>query len=76
MEIPRPLQALGLPAGFVGLVRGLLLLNREPLFGVLGTLGAMALLLGSLSKLCDDSRAEWPENRSKEVQDGCENNSI
>ena len=58
MKVPRSLQALGLPAGFVALVRGLVLLNREPLFGVLEMLGAMALLLGSLSELCDDSRAE------------------
>ena len=53
MKMPRPLQALGLPAGFVGLVGGLLLLNREPLFGVLGMLGAMALLLASLTRLCE-----------------------
>ena len=55
MKMPRPVQALGLPAGFVGLVGGLLLLNREPLFGVLGTLGAMALLLASLAMLCESS---------------------
>ena len=53
MKMPRPLQALGLPAGFVGLVGGLLLLNREPLFGVLGMLAAMALLLASLTRLCE-----------------------
>ena len=55
MKMPRPLLALGLPAGFVGLVTGLLLLSREPLFGVLGTLGAMALLLASLARLCESS---------------------
>ena len=55
MEMTRPLHALGLPAGFVGLVGGLLLLNREPLFGVLGTLGAMALLLAVLTRLCESS---------------------
>jgi hypothetical protein len=58
MKMPRPLQALGLPAGFVGLLAGLFLLNREPLFGVLGALGAMALLLGSLARLCEISSTE------------------
>jgi hypothetical protein len=52
------MQALGLPAGFVGLVGGLLLLNREPLFGVLGTLGSMALLLASLARLCEISNTQ------------------
>lgn len=55
MEIPRPLQALGLPVGFVGLVRGLLLLDRAPLFGVLESLGAMALLFAALTSLCESS---------------------
>ena len=58
MKIPRPMQALGLPAGFVGLVGGLLLLNREPLFGVLGTLVSMALLLASLARLCEISNTQ------------------
>jgi hypothetical protein len=58
MKLPRPLQALGLPAGFVGLVGSLVLLGREPLFGVLGTLGAMALLLASLARLCESSSTE------------------
>ena len=58
MTTPRPLQALGLLAGFVGLVAGLLLLDQEPLFGVLGTLGAMALLLASLARLCESSSAD------------------
>lgn len=40
MKMPRLMQALGLPAGFVGLVGDLLLLNREPLFDVLGTRAA------------------------------------
>jgi hypothetical protein len=52
MKTLRPLQALGLLAGFGGLLAGLFLLDRNPLFGVLGMLGAMALLLGSLAKLC------------------------
>ena len=46
------MQVLGLVAGSGGLLVGLFLLDREPLFGVLGILGAMALLLGSLAKLC------------------------
>ena len=53
MKVPRSLQALALPAGFVGLVRGLVLLNQEPLFGVLEALGAMALLLAALNGLCE-----------------------
>ena len=36
MKMPAHLQAMGLPAGLVGLVGDLLLLNREPWFGVLG----------------------------------------
>jgi hypothetical protein len=51
-------QVLGLMAGSGGLLAGLLLLDREPMFGVLGMLGAMALLLGSLAKLCNGSRTE------------------
>src|SRR5690242_13158919 len=58
MDVPRSLQALGLPAGFVALVRGLILLDREPLFAVLAMLGGMALLLESLAKLCDERRAD------------------
>ena len=54
----RLVQILGLMAGSVGLLGGLFLLDREPLFAVLGMLGAMALMLGSLGKLCDGSRAE------------------
>ena len=46
------MRVLGLVAGSGGLLAGLFLLDREPLFGVLGILGAMALLLGSLAKLC------------------------
>lgn len=58
MKVPRTMQALGLPAGFVGLVTGLVLLDREPLFGVLETLGAMALLLAVLKRLCESSSAK------------------
>lgn len=55
MKMPRSLQAVGLPAGFVALVRGLVLLDREPLFGVLEMLGAMTLLLAVLTRLCESS---------------------
>jgi hypothetical protein len=48
----RKVQVLGLMAGSTGLLAGLFLLDREPLFGVLGMLGAMALLLGAVAKLC------------------------
>jgi len=58
MTESRPVLVLGLMAGSGGLLAGLFLLDREPLFGVLGMLGAMALVLVSLGKLCDGSRAE------------------
>lgn len=54
----RSLQVCGVMAGSGGLLAGLFHLDREPLFGVLGMLGAMALMLGSLGKLCNDSREE------------------
>jgi hypothetical protein len=54
----RLVQVLGLMAGSIGLLGGLFLLDREPLLAVLEMLGAMALLLRSLGKLCNDSRAE------------------
>jgi hypothetical protein len=54
----RLVLVLGLMAGSGTLLASLFLLDREPLFGVLGMLGAMALTLGSLAKLCDGSRAE------------------
>jgi len=69
----RLVQVLGLMAGSVGLLGGLFLLDREPLFAVLGMLGAMALMLGSLGKLCNDSRAELNRRRlSEENIDGRE----
>lgn len=52
------MEILGLVAGAGSLLGCLFLLDREPLFGVLGILGAMALVLGSLARLCDDGRAE------------------
>ena len=54
----RLVQIFGLMAGSVGLLGGLFLLDREPLFAVLGMLGAMALMLGALGKLSNDSREE------------------
>lgn len=53
-----PVQVFGLIVGTGCVLWGLFLLDRKPLFGVLGMLGGMAVLLGSLAKLCDDSRAE------------------
>lgn len=52
------MQVLGLMAGSGGLLAALFHLDREPLIAVLGILGAMALVLGSLARLCDGSRAE------------------
>ncbi len=54
----RLVQVFGLMAGSGALLASLFLLDREPLLGVLGMLGAMALMLGSLAKLCNGSRAE------------------
>ena len=56
--MPRPVQILALLAGFCGLLGGLLLLDREPLFGVLGMLGSMALLLESLARFCGGGSTE------------------
>ncbi|HKU26282.1 MAG TPA: hypothetical protein VJQ54_12485 [Candidatus Sulfotelmatobacter sp.] len=47
------MQGFGLLAGFSGLLMGLLLLDQEPLFGVLAMLGSMALLLESLARVQD-----------------------
>jgi len=58
MTLPRPVQIVGLTAGFVGLLRGLLYLDGEPLFGVLEVLGAMALLLWGLAQPREGSSAE------------------
>src|SRR5438477_8916683 len=44
----RPTYIIALQAGFGGLLAGLLLLDGAPIFGVLGMLGSMALLLVSL----------------------------
>ncbi len=47
---------LGVIAGWGGLLAGLVLLNENALFAVLGILGAMALLLASLARLCQNDR--------------------
>ena len=49
MKMSRQARMAGVVTGFGGLLAGLFLLDGEPLFGVLAMLGAMALLLGSLS---------------------------
>ena len=54
MKVPRALQILGLLAGGNGLLAGLFLLEREPLLGVLGILGAMALVLGTAANLAEE----------------------
>ena len=48
MNVSNALRLLGVVIGWVGLLASLFLMNNEPLFGVLGILGAMALLLVSL----------------------------
>jgi hypothetical protein len=50
MKMGRPAQILGVAVGFGGLVAGLFLLDGKPLCGVLGMLGAMALILQSLAR--------------------------
>jgi hypothetical protein len=58
MNAPSVLQVLGLLAGSCGLPAGFFLLEKEPLFGVLAMLGAMALLLGTLSEACRGKSTE------------------
>ena len=58
MKLFRSTRLLGLLGGFSGLVAALSLLDKDPLVGVLGTLGAMALLLGALATLCEGSSTE------------------
>lgn len=52
----RLVQVVGVATGSGGLLKALFLLDKKPLFGVLGVLGAMALLLESLERLCDDCK--------------------
>ena len=58
MKMRRPVQILGLTAGCGGLLASLFLLDGEPLFGVLGMLGAMALLFESLARARETSSTE------------------
>lgn len=51
MNASSPLLMAGVVAGCGGLLAGLFLLDQEPLFGVLGILGAMALLLAAVARL-------------------------
>ena len=54
------MAVIGLIAGAGSLLAGLFLLDSEPLFGALGMLGAMALLMGSVARLCgESSRSEF-----------------
>ena len=48
-----PLPIAGVVTGFGGLLAGLFLLDGEPIFGALGVLGAMALLLAAVAKLAN-----------------------
>jgi hypothetical protein len=51
VNVSNALRLLGVVIAWAGLLASLYLLKREPLFGVLGILGAMALLLHCLAKL-------------------------
>jgi hypothetical protein len=63
MKVPRALQIIGLLAGGNGVLAGLFLLEREPLLGVLGILGSMALLLGTLANLADEeARSDFEQD--------------
>jgi len=55
VNVSYALRLLGVVAAWAGLLMSLFLLNRAPLIGVLGILGAMALLLRSMAKLCEDN---------------------
>ena len=70
--MPLAVQILGLLAGFGGLLAGLLLLDREPLFGVLGMLGAMALLLESLTRFRGANATLFRTRHTEEITDGRE----
>jgi len=62
MNVSRTWQVFRLLAGFGGLLAGMLLLEKEPLFGVLAMLGAMALLLGTLANLAmAEARSDFAE---------------
>lgn len=71
-RMPLAGQTLGLLAAFGGLLAGLLLLDREPLFGVLGMLGSMALLLESLTRFRGASTTLFRTRHTEEITDGRE----
>jgi hypothetical protein len=71
-RMPVAVQILALLAAFGGLLAGLLLLNREPLFGVLGMLGSMALLLESLTRFRGASTTLFRTRHTEEITDGRE----
>jgi hypothetical protein len=66
MSVARPreveevhfVHTLELLTGFGGLLAGMFLLDRQPILGVLGMLGAMALTLVSLQRLCKSGNSE------------------
>jgi len=57
MHIPRTVPVLGVLIGFGALLRGLMMLDREPFVAVLGLLTAMALLMASAAVLFADEAA-------------------
>lgn len=71
-RMPVAVPILALLAAFGGLLSGLLLLNREPLFGVLGMLGSMALLLESLTRFRGSSTTLFRTRHTEEITDGRE----
>ena len=53
----------GVVAGFGGILAGLFQLETEPLFGVLGILGSMTLLLAAVAKLTNsEARSDFAEH--------------
>jgi hypothetical protein len=70
--MPVAVQILALLAGFGGLLGGLLLLDREPLFGVLAMLASMALLLESLTRFRESSTTLFRTRHTEEITDGRE----
>lgn len=71
-RMPVAVPILALLAAFGGWLAGLLLLNREPLFGVLGMLGSMALLLESLTRFRGSSTTLFRTRHTEEITDGRE----
>ena len=71
-RLPQGAPILALLAGFGGLLGSLLLLDREPLFGVLGMLGSMALLLESLTRFRGASTTLFRTRHTEEITDGRE----